>query len=471
MKKLTELKNIYFVGIKGVAMTSLALCADDIGMKVDGSDTNEIFVTDEVLYERKINYNVGFNKKNINKNIDLVVTTGAHGGLGNPEVLEAKKSLIDVITQGEALAYFAQDKKTIGVCGVGGKTTSSSMLCHIFSEAKKSPSYAIGVGKIYPLGYAGKYSESGNYFICEADEYVSSPGIDQTPKFLYLNPNFLIVTNIVHDHPDIYKNVGEVKKSFRDLFNKVPKDGIIVAYGDDKNISDTLKGLEKKVFTYGYNKNCDFVIENVVLSDNKQIGLVKTKDNERFRLTLTIPGRYNILNALASYIVSVNCGIPKSVILGSLESFKGTRRRFEKIGVTKNNVLVYDDYAHHPKEIRSLLSSAREWFGKKRIIAVFQPHTYSRTKILFEDFSRSFNDADCVCVMDIYASARENIDKSVSSKKLAQSIGKFKKPVFYTGGHDETIKWIEKNTKKEDILLTIGAGDIFHLHKKLVPKK
>ncbi|MFH1971805.1 MAG: Mur ligase domain-containing protein, partial [Patescibacteria group bacterium] len=205
--ELKNLKYIHFTGIKGIAMTSLALCAQDCGIEISGTDIDEIFVTDEVLRERRINWEVGFGNTDWTKKPDLLITTGAHGGFNNKEVVSAKEKGIPVMSQAEALNLFSKNKDLISVCGVGGKTTISSIIAAIFELNNIDISYAIGVGKIFPTGYGGKYSEKSKYFICEADEFVVSPGVDDRPKFFLLAPKITVVTNIEHDHPDVYPTI------------------------------------------------------------------------------------------------------------------------------------------------------------------------------------------------------------------------------------------------------------------------
>lgn len=437
---IKSLKHIHFTGIKGVGMTALSLCAQDLGIKVTGSDVEEIFVTDEVLKERKILWEVGFDGDRINKGVDLVITTGAHGGLQNPEVLSAKKKNIPVLTQAEALAEFSQGKDIVAVCGVGGKSTTSALIAHILDFCGLHPSYAVGVGRIHPLGYPGKYDLKGKWFVCEADEYVNSPGVDNTPKFLFLSPKVVVATNIEHDHPDIYPTLKDTKKAYLDFFRKIPKDGLLIVNAEDKNVDEIVRSLSCRVVRF----------------------------NTRDKIKSSLSGEYNQGNIAAAILVADYLGIPKDRVLQAIESFRGTQRRFEKIGKTKGGAEIYDDYAHHPKEIAAVLKAARETFGTRRIIAIFQPHTYSRTKALFREFARVFGDCDIAGFMDIYSSAREEKDPSVSSELLASETKKYHKNVVYMGDHTTTITWLKENLRKGDILLTLGAGDIFYIHKELV---
>jgi UDP-N-acetylmuramate--alanine ligase len=438
--EINNFKNIHFVGIKGVGMCALALCAQDLGIKITGSDTSELFVTDKILKERKIKWEVGFDENHISNDIDLVITTGAHGGLNNPEVLAAKEKVIPVLTHAEALAKFSEGKEVIAVCGVGGKTTTSAIIAHTLDNCGLNPSYAIGVGKIDPLGYPGKYVKNGKYFVCEADEFVNSPGIDNTPKFLFLNPKIVVVTNIEHDHPDVYPTLEDTKNAYFKFFQKIPSNGLLIINSNDKNAKEVSKNLSCKVVGFNTNE----------------------------KIETSLPGEYNQKNLAAAIAVTDFLNISKEKVLQSIKSFKGTQRRFEKVGNTKEGAIIIDDYAHHPNEIKSVLKAARESYPERRIIAVFQPHTYSRTKALFEDFAKSFNDADVACFMDIYASAREKKDESVSSGKLAEETKKYNPNSFYIGNHERAIKWLKENLKNKDLLLTLGAGDIFYLHKELI---
>jgi len=461
----TRKKYIHFTGIKGVGMTALALYMRDLGNKVTGSDVSEIFVTDETLRKAKIDWKVGFSPDNLSLKPDLVITTGAHGGLRNPEVVAAKDLGIRVLTYAEALAEVSKEKDLIAVCGVGGKGTTASVIVTVLDYAKKHPSFVIGMGSIYPVGFPGRYNLHGANFICEADEYAISPGINNKPKFSLLDPKILVVTNIEHDHPDIYPTLGSALKVYRKFFENIPQDGLLIACVDNVNVGKVIKGLNVPVSTYGFSKDADWRICDVVFKN--QGTLFKVKNGKTGSFVLSVPGEFNVRNATAALIAADFLKIGFSKVREGLAKYKGCRRRFQKMGEYKR-ALFYDDYAHHPEEIKSVLKATRQWFPERRIVAVFQPHTYSRTKALFKEFSKSFSDADIVGIMDIYASARETKDDTVSSKKLADETKKFKKDTYYTSDHSETLEWLGKTVRKGDIVLTMGAGNIFHLYKDLV---
>lgn len=446
-------------------MTALSLCALDLGKNISGSDVEEVFVTDDTLDNANIKYSVGFSAKNIPKDVDLLVTTGAHGGFNNPEYKYALKKGIDTTSYAEALADLANTKKVITTVGVGGKTTTASMLATVFENARANPSYVVGVASVNPVGKPGKYSQKGKYFISEGDDYVVAPGFDNRAKFLLLDPEIVIVSNIEHDHPDVYEGIEDTFKAFQKLFNKIPKNGLLIACIDNENVRKVLKFYKGPLKTYGFSKNADYVISEYSCKNRDTIFRIKNRD-VNLSVVLKVPGKYNALNATAAFIASRKAGISRGKIVRSLYKYKGCRRRFEYIGKF-NGVELYDDYAHHPKEIIELLKTAKEWFSDKKVVIVFQPHTYSRTKVLYNEFVESLSKADTLAVMDIYASAREAKDDRVSSRKLASDIKKKNKNVYYTGNHKETLAWIKKTVKKGDVLLTVGAGDIFHLHKKL----
>src|SRR3989344_5205676 len=389
---LEKISHIHFVGIKGVGMCALALCAQDLGIKVTGSDIPEVFITDKVLKDRRINYQVSFSSDNLSPKPDLVITTGAHGGLKNPEVLAAKELGIPVLTQGEALAEFAEGKKIVAVCGVGGKTTTSAMIAFILEKVGKKPSWAVGVSEIFGLGYGGKYNKEGEYFVAEADEYVVSIGVDNRPKFHLLSPEVIVVTNIAHDHPDIYPTFEDTLSAYQTFFEKLPQDGVLVVSQEDQHALSLAGKIGRKTTAY---KPDDVTVK------------------------LKVPGGYNLQNAAAATAAAGALGINSDDASTALMDFKGTKRRFEIIGETSSGAILVDDYAHHPSEIESLIKATREFYPGKKITIAFQPHTYSRTKALFDDFARALATADRACLVDIYASAREAKDESVSSEKLA----------------------------------------------------
>lgn len=466
---LKKIKKIHFTGIKGVGMTALALCAHDLGIKVTGSDIEEHFVTDETLKKAGISWKSGFKKENIN-NPDLLVFTAAHGGEANIEVVAAEAKNIPILSHAQALGLFMNGKDGISVCGVGGKTTTSAMLVTVFDSAGFYPSYVIGAGNINFIGKPGKYDQKGRYFIAEADEYFTSPQ-DLKPRFFYQNPKIAIISNVEFDHPDVYKNFNQTLKTFQTFIAKVPNDGLIVICLDNPNNRKLLRlisargrsspGGKSPIETYGFSPEADWRITSINQSNEKVFFKVEHRDLVINELILSVPGRFNVRNAVAALITANFCGISVNKIKNALREFKGVKRRFEFIKEI-NGIRLYDDYAHHPVQIKATLKAAKEWFKNKRILVVFQPHTYTRTKALFKEFSQSFADADLTIITEIYASARERKDSRISGRMLAQEISKLQANVVYKNGRKEVAEFLQLKAKKGDIIFTLGAGDIFN---------
>ena len=468
-KSVKKYKHIHFIGIKGVAMAALAVMAKQSGIKVTGSDTDEDFPTKEILKKFNITPLVGFKKENITGKPDLVVVTGAHYGVNNPEAQAANKMGLRVLMHGQALAEFMQGKKGIAVAGSHGKTTVAAMIAHILAGANLDPSFAIGCGDIKSLGVPG-HAGKGEFFVVEADEYINDPGQDPTPRFLYLNPQIAVITNIDYDHPDAYRNIDEVIQAFQTFANKVPHSGLLVVGIDDINARRIIPLIKTPVLTYGFFPLADFKITRVSFTDKRTWFHLLHQGIDLGQFSLLLPGRVNVLNAAAALIVTNYLGISWEKIRQVLPLFLGTKRRFEAMG-EKNRVKFFDDYAHHPTQIRSTLEAVRSWYPEARIFCIFQPHTYSRTKALFNQFSRAFTQADQVIITDIYASAREEPDPTVNSRLLTNEVGKFHRHTHYFAKIDEIIDFIKKETIPGDVVITMGAGDIYKLYDNLGIKR
>ncbi len=461
-----KINHIHLTGIKGVGMTALACCFQDLGIKISGSDVGEIFVTDKVLKQRKINWQEGFGVKNLKPRPDLLITTGAHGGLTNPEVLAAREMKIPILTHAQALGKLMEGKTGISVCGVGGKTTTSSMIATVLEKAGRKPSYAIGVGEIFPLGVPGKY-DKGSEFVAEADEYVNSPGVDNRPRFSFQNPKIIVVTNIEYDHPDIYASLEQTKQTFAGFFQKIPSDGVLVACADNPKTMAVAKNFSPILQTYGFSPQADWWVEKFYFGAGQAFFNLRHKGITIEDIRIKVPGKFNILNSAAAFAVGTFLGIDAKTIKKGLAEFAGTKRRFEFIGEVRG-IKLYDDYAHHPTEINQVLLAAKKWFPENRLIVVFQPHTYSRTKALFSEFSRAFAGASVVVITEIYASAREKDNLGMSGKLLAQEVSRHHPRVFYKKDEEEVVRFLEGEAQPGDIIFTIGAGNIFSWHKNIL---
>ena len=459
---MKTIRKIHFVGIKGVGMTPLAIIAKEAGMEVSGSDIEEEFITGELLKKAGIVPFIGFSPSHLtsgstkNGDVDMVITTGAHGGFNNIEVLEAKRKRIKVITQGEAVGVFMDgaifERKQVGisVTGTHGKTTTTAMVATILKTCGLDPSFVIGTGNILSLGSSGHFGQ-GKYFVAEADEYMTEPNFDKTIKFMWQHPKIAVITNIEFDHPDAYKSLDETRERFLEFANQLPKDGVLITCGDDPQVKKLLSEFRGRKLTYGISSDNDFVVDEILKG-----------------VDLSVFGDHNRLNATAAFIVGLEVGLSKEKIKKSITAFKGSKRRSELVGILKSGATLYDDYAHHPTEIQKTLKAFREKFPNSKIVCIFQPHTYSRTKSLFEQFSSSFIDADTVILTKIYSSLREKPDLTVSMPDLAKKIEFNGKKSLFLPKLSDVVEYINNQSfDRNVILITMGAGDVYKISEKL----
>ncbi|MBI2028505.1 MAG: UDP-N-acetylmuramate--L-alanine ligase [Candidatus Levybacteria bacterium] len=475
---IKKIRYIHFAGVKGVGMAPLAIIAKEAGINVTGSDIEDEFITDELLEKANIKPFVGFSKKNI-KDPDLVITTGAHGGFDNLEVKEAKRKKIRVMTQGEAVGLFMDGTifgrrfTGISVTGTHGKTTTTAMVATILKEANLDPSYVVGTGFVPSLGSSGHLGQ-GKYFVSEADEYITEPKYDRKIKFMWQNPKIAVITNIEFDHPDAYKTIDDVKEAFKKFPSKLPKDGILITCGDDHEVRKLFKAYKGNRITYGFSKDNDFTVSEVrPCNDGKKYkGIlefrVMRKNQDFGKFYLNVFGIHNALNATAAFVVGHNLGLNTHSIKKGLLAFQGTKRRSEFIGALKSGARVFDDYAHHPTEIKNTLRGFKQNFSNIKLVCIFQPHTYSRTKSLFEQFSKSFTDADILILTNIFASLREKKDPEMSSELLANEARKYNKEVYFKPALSDVVKYVNsKKYGKDTIIITMGAGDVYKISEGL----
>lgn len=466
-------KHIHLTGIKGVAMTALAACLVDLEKTVEGSDVAEEFVTAQALNKLGVKILEGFSPEHIHANTDLLIYSGAHKGSQNPEVLAAKAKGIPVMPHAEALGKLMEGKIGISVCGVGGKSTVSAMIAWILEHAGLQPSFSVGVGDVLNFHCTGRYVSESKHFAAEADEYATDPGKDNTPRFMFQNPQVIVCTNLEYDHPDIYTSLEDTKHAYLEFFRKLPADGVLVTNGESEHLQNVVRVFEKERMDEG--KTIQIVqIKSGDLQEDWQREVRYAsefgKTTVRFRargkqyvLEIAQPGEFNALNGLYAVAAATHLGVSVDQALEAMKEFKGTMRRFEDKG-KKHEVQYYDDYAHHPLEIQATLKALREWYPKSKIFAVFQPHTYSRTKSLLNEFSQAFHDADEVLLLDIFASAREAIDPTVSSDILEENIAKKHQNVKNLRTLEEVTSYLRAQTGPGDIVITLGAGDLYHVH-------
>ncbi len=416
---LAHIKHIHFIGIGGIGMSALARMFLFEGKTVSGSDTSRSVITDD-LEKNGVKIFYTQTADNISSDVDLVVYTIAISK-ENPELSSAIERGIFTHTYSEMLGVVSKEKFTIAVSGTHGKTTTTAMIAKILIDAGLDPT--VIVGSLLSDQKSNFVAGKSKYFVVEACEYKRS--------FLNLHPNILAITNIEEDHLDYYKDIKDIQSAFRELAGKIGPKDFLVCNPNDKNLPEVVSGLSVNV--------CDYT-------------------NIDSKISLIIPGEHNKKNARLAVTVALILGVSEEDAIKSLASFNGTWRRFEYKGKTKKGAMVYDDYAHHPTEVRATLSSAREMFPDKKIIVIFQPHLYSRTKDHLKDFGSAFSGADSVFCMPIYA-AREPFDPSISSEILVKEIEKNTSGLASFITFDDAKNVIE-SAGDSDVIFLMGAGDI-----------
>lgn len=483
MKK--KFKKMYFMGVKGVGMTALAIIAKQAGVDVAGSDIEEEFITDKLLESEGIIPFRGFDQENVEKFVGstnpsdvLFVATGAHGGFGNIEAKYAEGIGVKVVSHGQAVGLFMDgeilgraDLIGVSVAGSHGKTTISGMAAASLVKLRLDPTYAIGTSEVFPLGAGGHFGK-GNYFVAEADEYLSELNYDRTPKFLYQKPKFLIINNIDFDHPDFYSSIDEVEKAFGKLLGNLEAGSVVIANGDDERVKKIIKDLPivVSVVTYGTNKDNDLVLDKFYQEKEASSFEVISRGTALGRLNLKVPGFHNAKNSLAVVALLFEMGISFEKIKDGLFSFEGSKRRMELLGETREGLKIIDDYAHHPEEIRKTLSSIKGMYPDKKIIVVFQPHTFSRTNAMLSDFVSSFSDANTLLLLPTYASLRTN--ETTGDDKLMQGFEKINKNAVMLESIDNMVEYVGKNFRDPSyVLITMGAGDVYKVGERLAEMK
>ena len=441
----------HLIGIGGVSMSSLAEVLLDMGLIISGSDSMESQNVRN-LRDLGINIVIGHSAENITDDIEFVVRTAAvHDD--NPEIMAAREKDIPVFERTQAWGTISRDyNNAICISGTHGKTTTTSMCTHICMAAEKDPT--VMIGGTLPLLNAGHRIGHGNTIIMEACEYYNS--------FLSFYPTVAVVLNIEADHLDFFKDLEEVKRSFRIFASKVPENGgVIVANADDANTMDALEGVPRKLITFGMNSNADVYARNIHYKGTNTTFDIIYKGRKFTDVTLHVPGVHNVKNALAATAACICVGIRPNAVKYGLAGFNGAGRRFEFKGKF-NGADVYDDYAHHPGELKALLNTL-ESLDYKRTIVVFQPHTYSRTAALFDDFVEQLKRPDVLLLAEIYA-ARESNTIGISSAALAERIPN---ATFYPDFEtlENTLRAI---ARPGDIILTVGAGDVYKIGEDLL---
>ena len=449
-----QYKRIHCLGIGGIGLSAVAEILADNGHIVTGTDINPSKVTRH-LESIGIKVFPSHEPENV-ENVDAVVYSAAVAN-DNPEVMRARELGIPLFSRAEVLGMIMERyNHSVAICGTHGKTTVTSMTSLILRNAKYKPTILVG-GNL-PQINGNVEIGSNEYFVTEACEYMDS--------FLQLRPSIGVILNIDSDHLDYFKDMEHIVKSFSTFVEQITPDGIIIAYGDNPFVKSILKG-HTNMITYGYSESNDYFAENIKFDENGFPSFdICNKDGMITRLQLSVPGEHNVLNAMAAFVTTSYLDVDIPVIAETLKDYHGTNRRFDFVGKTENGVLIIDDYAHHPTEIRATLTAAKE-YPHDEIWTVFQPHTYTRTKAFLKQFADVLTLSDHVVMADIYA-AREPDTGLVSSMDIVDLLKEAGTDVYYFPSFEEIEDFLLTHVKGHDLLITMGAGNVVEIGEHLL---
>ncbi len=449
-------RKLHFVGIGGAGMSGIAEILHNLGFQISGSDSTPSEIT-EYLHSKGVVIQGAHEAGNV-RDVDVVVISSAIGE-SNPEVREARQRGVPVIKRAEMLGELMRLKFSIGVAGTHGKTTTTSMIGRILQNAKLNPTLIVG-GVVAELG-TGAALGSGDYLVAEADEYDRS--------FLAMFPSMAVVLNVEPDHLECYNGMDDLKNSFLTYMNRVPFYGSAIISADDPNSVELTPRITRPHATFGFSASADYRALNITLAAGRTVFSVYHRQDLLGEVILRVPGRHNVSNALAAVAATRELDVPFEAIADALRSFRGVGRRFEIIGEAAG-VLVIDDYAHHPTEIKATLTAARDIYPERRIIAVFQPHLFSRTQQFLGEFAQALSLAAKCILTDIYP-ARELPIEGVTSECIRQEALRRKIGDFdYVGTKDNAIDAILKIARTGDVVILIGAGSITYLRHTLLER-
>jgi UDP-N-acetylmuramate--alanine ligase len=448
--ELGNTRSLHFVGIGGIGMSGLAEILLEAGFQVSGSDVQDSPLV-ERLRQRGARVETGHHASNL-KEADVVVFSSAVPR-DNPELASARDRGIPLLLRGELLAELMRFHTGITVAGTHGKTSTTSMISLLLTEARMDPTIVIGAR--HPLLGSNAKLGKGRYFVAEADESDRS--------FLALHPIYAVVTNIDLDHMDQYRDLADLQESFIRHMNRIPFYGRVIACLDDPHLREALKKVHRPVLTYGTDAQADILAREVKLHGAGSTYSCETGGLPLGTIELGVPGLHNVLNSLAAVATAQVLQIPFEIVQRTLESFRGAERRLQRKG-ERDGVLVMDDYGHHPTEIRATLATCR--LSGRRLVVVYQPHRYSRTKALLAETGSCFQEADLIYLMDIYSAGEEPVP-GVSSEKLAELVGTHKE-VRYVSDRGRLVALLRAQTAPGDLLLTLGAGDVWKIGEEFL---
>ena len=447
--------HVHFIGIGGISMSGLAEILLDEGFTISGSDSKESDLTKH-LETKGISVFYGQKASNIIPGIDLVVYTAAiHED--NPEFAQAKAQGLPMLSRAELLGQIMDNyEQSIAVAGTHGKTTTTSMISQILLEAKTDPTITVG-GILEAINGNLRVGES-EVFISEACEYTNS--------FLNFRPKYSIILNVEAEHLDFFKDLDDIRKSFHKFAANTLADGATIINGEIDNYTEIVKGLPQRIITYGLNSSYDYYAENITYDEKACAIFSVMHDGQKIMdVHLNVPGKHNVSNSLAAIALCDIMDIPNEAVISGLLKFGGANRRFQYKGKI-DGITIIDDYAHHPTEIKATLTAAAN-YPHERLVLVFQPHTYSRTKAFLDDFAEVLSMADVVVLADIYA-AREQNTYGVSSKDILNLLKKKGTEAYYLPSFEEIEKFLLKNCINGDLLITMGAGNVVEIGEALL---
>jgi UDP-N-acetylmuramate--alanine ligase len=445
---------IHFVGIGGIGMSGIAELLLNLGYKVSGSDVKASEITTRL---KSLGGTVYKGHKAVNiKNADVVVVSSAIG-VDNPEVAAAQQKAVPVIPRAEMLAELMRLKFSIAIAGAHGKTSTTSMVAAVLGQGGLDPTVVIG-GKLISVDTNALLGQ-GDFIVAEADESDGS--------FLRYSPAIAVVTNIDREHLDFYKDLDAIKEVFLRFIDRIPFYGLAILCLDNESVQEIIPKIKKRFTTYGMSSQADLQAQNIVFEGITSRYDVYHQKEFLGQISLNLPGMHNIYNSMAAIAVGLELEIPFDEISAAFRTLTGVRRRMEIKGERKG-VLVVDDYGHHPTEIKTTLTAARDTWSKHRKVVVFQPHRYTRTQALFDDFTRAFYESDVLIVLPIYAASETEIE-GVTSAALVEGIKAHgHKEVVQVSSANQALKYLTKHVKPKDLVITLGAGDVFKLGEKML---
>ena len=458
MINLPDYKKIHCIGIGGIGLSAVAEILMARGYDISGSDMKESDMTAKLARDGA-RIHIGHNAENV-EGKDLVIYSSAIS-MENPELARATELGIPTVTRAQALGALMEEyDSSIAISGTHGKTTTTSMVSLILKNAQKEPTILVG-GNLPEIN-GNVYVGQNDYFVTEACEYMDS--------FLNLKPKIEIILNIDSDHLDYFKDVDHIARSFDKFAKLVPENGAVIAYDANPFVKSVISGLPNAI-TFGLSESCDYYASDINF-DNDGMPQFKVNHGGKVlgQIELAVPGEHNILNALAAFACCHIQGVAVEDIIKTLDGYTGTHRRFDLLGETSTGIRIVDDYAHHPTEIKATLAAVRN-MKHNTLWCLFQPHTYTRTMALLDDFATAFDEADKVVLAEIYAAREKNIHK-ISSKTLMNKIKEHdvNKDVYFFEDFEEIASFVYNNAQEDDLVITMGAGDIYKVGEMILEK-